>query len=66
MLHSGGGAEPHLGGDGEVRTLAHFLGAYCISSRCKGLSGGGIWRLLLAFVDGVNGWIYACLRDFLA
>lgn len=32
MLHSGGGAEPHFGGDGEIRTLAHLLGAYCISS----------------------------------
>ena len=61
MLHSGGGAEPHFGGDGEIRTLAHLLGAYCISSRWQGLAGGGFWGLLLAFVDGEKGWIYAGL-----
>ena len=54
MLHSVCGAEPHFGGDGEIRTLAHLLGAYCISSRWQGLAAGGIWRLLLVSVDGAN------------
>ena len=66
MLHSGGGAEPHFGGDGEIRTLAHLLGAYCISSRWQVLVGGGIWWLLLASVDGGKDWICAGLQGGVA